>query len=553
MIRPMALHERVESHDPPVALGPDVPGNWDLVTLRSADARTAELAGGVADALDTLAQTATDFSIAAARSSLSVGVIGSESEGLRGELERLAERAASLRSSSAESSTAASDSAEVAAELASTLEQGMAVVASVIDSLAGLSERTEEVAALIDGLARCELRDIGSFSAVIDSVAKQSKTLALNAAIEAARAGEHGRGFGLVAAEVRRLAAETATQTAQIAQTVARTQARMASVQQAARAARERAATGAGDADAGRGALEAVRALVESSRDRTELIATVSASHVSDSTAVSETIAAITASSARIEEQAHAVASRQLSLSGRTEGASRVIARFRTGGLVSRLHERGLALAEALRAVLEGVIESGAVSLEALLALEYVEARGGQIARLARLFDVSRVPQEGFDPPKYNTSYDALVDIELTARLEATLASEPGLTDAGIADLNTYAPAVLSALTQPWTGDRALDLERNRSKRFFLGSPAMLRASRAGLGVELPAQALSRAELQAAGARLVEPPNELQSMLLQTYARDTGALLSVLSVPLYVHAQRYGTALLIWDPERLRA
>ena len=61
MIRPMALHERVESHDPPVALGPDVPGNWDLVTLRSADARTAELAGGVADALDTLAQTATDF------------------------------------------------------------------------------------------------------------------------------------------------------------------------------------------------------------------------------------------------------------------------------------------------------------------------------------------------------------------------------------------------------------------------------------------------------------------------------------------------------------
>jgi methyl-accepting chemotaxis protein len=42
-------------------------------------------------------------------------------------------------------------------------------------------------------------------------------------------------------------------------------------------------------------------------------------------------------------------------------------------------------------------------------------------------------------------------------------------------------------------------------------------------------------------------------MLLQTYARDTGALLSVLSVPLYVHAQRYGTALLIWDPERLRA
>ena len=547
----MATPDCLEPSDA-ARLAPDAGGTWDLAGLRGRGGRDGELAAGIADALDLLAQTANDFSIAAARGSLSVGVIGTESEGLCTELERVTGRAQSLRASSSESSVAASEAAGIAGELASTIDQGMAVVARVIESLDRLRERTEEVAERVDELARGELREIGNISAAIDRVAKQTKLLALNAAIEAARAGEHGRGFGVVATEVSRLAAETATQTSHIAHTIARAQSQMTTVQRAAGEARERAASGAGDADAGRGALESVRNLVESSRERTTHTAEIAASHVGDSSAVSDAISAITASSARIEEQARAVASHQLSLSVGTEGASKLIARFRTGGLISRLHDRGLALAIELRAVLEGLVDRGEVSLDDLLSLDYVKVRGSQIERLRRLFDVSRVPAEGFDPPKYLTAYDELVDTSLTACLEATLRSEPGLTDAGIADLNTYAPAVVSAFTQDWTGQPQRDLECNRTKRFFLGSPAMVRASRAELGVELPVSVLSRNEIRAGGARLAERDSDARRMLVQTYARDTGALLSVLSVPLYVHGQRYGTALLIWDPEQLR-
>ena len=80
-------------------------------------------------------------------------------------------------------------------------EKGGAVVAQVVNAMAGINEASKKIAEIIG---------------VIDEIAFQTNLLALNAAVEAARAGDQGRGFAVVASEVRALAGRSATAAKQI-------------------------------------------------------------------------------------------------------------------------------------------------------------------------------------------------------------------------------------------------------------------------------------------------------------------------------------------------
>jgi methyl-accepting chemotaxis protein len=204
---------------------------------------------------------------------------------------------------------------------------------------------------------------------------------------------------------------------------------------------------------------------------------------------------------------------------------------------------------------METAIDAGRVSLRDVIELRYTEAKGPLIARFGRLFDVSAANPEGFSPAKFHTAYDAAVDQQMMQRMDAVLAAEPGLTFALPFDLNAYAPAHNTTFSKAITGDPARDLAGNRTKRFFLDSGALTRASRMELGVRLPAEVLTRTQIRSAGARLTRRPGDVADhpFLLQTYARDTGAVLTTLAVPLYVKGERYGCVCLGWDPEKLRA
>jgi methyl-accepting chemotaxis protein len=108
---------------------------------------------------------------------------------------------------------------EMSASLGAIGDQTERNLSSTENAVATSRGMTDAISGLTDAGNR-----IGSVVSVIASIAGQTNLLALNATIEAARAGEAGRGFSVVAAEVKALAAETARATADIAGQIERVQ-----------------------------------------------------------------------------------------------------------------------------------------------------------------------------------------------------------------------------------------------------------------------------------------------------------------------------------------
>ncbi|MBM0744617.1 CHASE3 domain-containing protein [Phormidium sp. CLA17] len=76
------------------------------------------------------------------------------------------------------------------------------------DNLSSGSSLRQKVGDIAEQMLRLseQTGQIGIISTLVSDLANQTNMLALNAAVEAVRAGEHGKGFGVVAAEIRKLA-----------------------------------------------------------------------------------------------------------------------------------------------------------------------------------------------------------------------------------------------------------------------------------------------------------------------------------------------------------
>ncbi|MCU0544592.1 MAG: methyl-accepting chemotaxis protein [Oscillatoriaceae cyanobacterium Prado104] len=92
---------------------------------------------------------------------------------------------------------------------------GTKAVEQTLEAMATLKVKVQEMQGQIVQLSEQTDR-IGNISIVVSDLANQTNMLALNAAVEAVRAGENGKGFGVVAAEIRKLADRSKKSASQI-------------------------------------------------------------------------------------------------------------------------------------------------------------------------------------------------------------------------------------------------------------------------------------------------------------------------------------------------
>ncbi|GAC1566556.1 MAG: hypothetical protein NVS3B14_09870 [Ktedonobacteraceae bacterium] len=134
-----------------------------------------------------------------------IGAAAVEVERMAGSSRQVAERAQSLYA--------------VAREARQTAQTGRESVQQTVEGMDRIHAYVQETATKVQTLGDSS-REIDNIVTVISNIAHQTNRLALDAAIQAAMAGDNGKGFGAVAADIRRLAERAKDQASMIARIV---------------------------------------------------------------------------------------------------------------------------------------------------------------------------------------------------------------------------------------------------------------------------------------------------------------------------------------------
>jgi methyl-accepting chemotaxis protein len=452
----------------------------------------------------------------------------------------------------------ATDDAGLAGEGARRLRDALSTIGSgygaaiaelgaTLERVAGVRRAVEHAEAAAGEAVDAGLQ-AGDILAIVDTISGDTNLLAVNAAIEAAHAGTAGGGFGVIADEIGRLATMTGSSVRRIAALVA-------SVVEASRSVRVATADAAATTTATHDTASVMRATIgtlHGELDATLTRATEVAGVVQEQrTTLAHARDLMESARAYVDaDRATATDERRLELAELGTRAHALAARRPLGTNAERLRTFVNAAAAQMDAVFDEAIASGAIRLEDCWPDTYEPIVGPRIAELGRLFDVSRVPAEGFVPAKYATRFDRAVEGGFNAIIDRLVPLEPLVTALVAVDLNGFCFGHYRACRQDWTGAYVTDLATNRIKRFF-DDTLSIRCARVGLGAAaqtLPQRA-TLAQFRSADAVLERGAERPWGIF--TFARDTGSVYNDLSVGLFAQGRRVATIRCLYDADVL--
>ena len=330
---------------------------------------------------------------------------------------------------------------------------------------------------------------IRQIAGLIKDIADQTNLLALNAAIEAARAGEMGRGFAVVADEVRKLAERVNVATQEITvniggmidlvrDTQRENEVINADIRQT-RAVVERSS----------GEFQQMVGNFERTGDQLNQIATAMEELTATNAQVHDSVRQVHELSVEVAGSMQDSGQTTEMLSKATESVQELVSRFKIGrGAFDENVDKARLFRDQIQDKLAALAASG-----------------------VDIWDQNYRPQPNTSPQKYEVSYCAAFEQQVQPIFESALASLRGGVYALIVDSRGYGAIHNQKYSRPLTGNYQADLVGNRTRRIW---------------DDVTGQR---------GAKNTQP------LLVQTYARDTGEILSEINMPVIVGGRHWGT------------